>query len=72
MTDAKLTVFPQVRFLESVSGPPRPRYVMIKILLAALAASFLLTACGQDASKKGPAPATTPPPAEKKTEAPKK
>ena len=49
---------------------------MIKILLAALAVSFLLAACGDNASKKGPAPATTtpaptPPPAEKKVE-PKK
>jgi nitrous oxide reductase accessory protein NosL len=58
---------------------------MIKTLLAALAASFLLAACGDNASKKGPAPSSTPssapssapatppstPPAEKKTE-PKK
>ena len=44
---------------------------MIKTLLAAIALTFLLAACGDNASKKGPAPATTPPPAEKKTE-PKK
>ena len=44
---------------------------MIKTLLAAIAATFLVAACGDNASKKGPAGATTPPPAEKQAE-PKK
>ena len=42
---------------------------MIKSVLLALAATFMLAACGDNASKKGPA--ATPPPAEKKAE-PKK
>ena len=47
---------------------------MIKALFLALAASFFLAACGDDASKKGttPAPSTpSSPPVEKKVE-PKK
>jgi uncharacterized lipoprotein YajG len=35
---------------------------MIKSILFALAATFMLAACGDDASKKG----ATPPPADKK------
>ena len=42
---------------------------MIKSLLLAVAVAFVVSACGDDASKKGPG--TTPPPAEKKAE-PKK
>jgi hypothetical protein len=37
---------------------------MMKALLLAIAATFMLGACGDDASKKGAG--TTPPPAEKK------
>ncbi|HEV3009987.1 MAG TPA: hypothetical protein VGX52_13205 [Burkholderiales bacterium] len=44
---------------------------MTKFLLCVAAATFLLAACGDNASKKGPSPAPTPPPAEKKAE-PKK
>jgi PBP1b-binding outer membrane lipoprotein LpoB len=43
----------------------------MKILLSATALALLLAACGDNASKKGPAAPATPPPAEKKVE-PKK
>ena len=43
----------------------------MKVLLCAIALVFLFAACGDDASKKGTASPTTPPPAEKKAE-PKK
>jgi hypothetical protein len=42
----------------------------MKVLFSAIALAILLSACGEDASKKGTT-TTTPPPAEKKTE-PKK
>jgi hypothetical protein len=41
---------------------------MIKSLLSIAAVAFLVCACGDDASKKAPSGATTPPPAEKKAE----
>jgi hypothetical protein len=44
---------------------------MIKSLLSIAAVAFLVSACGDDASKKAPSGVTTPPPAEKKAE-PKK
>jgi predicted small lipoprotein YifL len=47
------------------------RSPMIKSLLLAAVAAFVLSACGDDASKKGPGTTPTPPPAEKKAE-PKK
>lgn len=42
----------------------------MKVLLSTIALALLISACGDDASKKG-SPTPTPPPAEKKTE-PKK
>jgi hypothetical protein len=44
--------------------------IMIRSLLSIAAVAFLVSACGDDASKKAPSGATTPP-AEKKAE-PKK
>jgi hypothetical protein len=44
---------------------------MIRTLLSIAAVAFLVSACGDDASKKAPSGATTPPPAEKEAE-PKK
>jgi hypothetical protein len=41
---------------------------MIRSLLSIAAVAFLVSACGDDASKKSPSGATTPPPAEKKAE----
>ena len=43
----------------------------MKVLLPAIALALLISACGDNASKKGTATPTTPPPAEKKVE-PKK
>ncbi len=47
----------------------------MKVLLPAIALAIFLAACGDDASKKGPATGTTtttPPPAEKKADPMKK
>jgi len=44
----------------------------MKVLLPAIALAIFLAACGDNASKKGTATPTTPPPAEKKTEPMKK
>ena len=44
----------------------------MKLLLPAIALAIFHAACGDDASKKGTTGASTPPPAEKKTDPMKK